>query len=44
LIIREPLKSRFHPNCGVAEKISCLHITHMRRGEIFPRGLHLGEL
>src|SRR3989338_7839392 len=26
-----PQKSTFHPNCCVAEKISCLHITHMRR-------------
>jgi RNA polymerase-associated protein len=30
------LKFRFHPNCCVAGKISCLHIQHMRRGEIFP--------
>src|SRR3990172_10668103 len=29
-----PKKSTFHPNCCVAEKISCLHITHMRRCEI----------
>jgi hypothetical protein len=28
-------KSIFHPNCGVAEKISCWHIEHMRRCEIF---------
>src|SRR3990172_7593961 len=30
-----PQKSTFHPNCCVAEKISCLHIIHMRRCEIF---------
>ena len=36
-------KSRFHPNCGVAEKISCLHINICARRNFF-RALHLGEL
>jgi hypothetical protein len=35
---------KFHPNCGVTQKFSCLHISKYAALQKFIRALHLGEL